>query len=66
MVVIPVLWRKGVSAVNRALRLDLSGLDWNLWRLPYWYEQASRARSARPAGALDTPRNRDYKKPSLI
>ena len=38
VVVIPVLWRNGVSAVSARLRLDLSGWDSNLWRLPYWYK----------------------------
>ena len=38
VVVIPVLWRNGVSAVGARLRgLDLSGWDNNTWRLPYWH-----------------------------
>jgi peptide/nickel transport system substrate-binding protein len=39
VVVIPVLWRNGVSA--SALKLggmDLSGWDTTFWRLPYWYK----------------------------
>ena len=38
VVVIPVLWRNGVSAVGTRLRgLDLTGWDNNTWRLPYWH-----------------------------
>ena len=36
-VVIPVLWRNGVSASSLRLHgMDLSGWDTQLWRLPYW------------------------------
>jgi len=37
-VVIPVLWRNGVGAATAKLRLDLSGWDSTLWRIPYWYK----------------------------
>ena len=40
-VVIPVLWRSGVSASALALKgMDLTGWDSTFWRLPYWYKQA--------------------------
>jgi len=40
-VVIPVLWRNGVSASTAKLRgMDLSGWDSTFWRLPYWHRQA--------------------------
>jgi len=40
-VVIPVLWRTGVSASSQKLRgMDLSGWDTTMWRLPYWYKEA--------------------------
>ena len=40
-VVIPVLWRNGVSASATSLRgMDLTGWDSSFWRLPYWYRQA--------------------------
>jgi peptide/nickel transport system substrate-binding protein len=40
-VVIPVLWRSGVSASTSRLRgMDLTGWDSTFWRLPYWYKQA--------------------------
>jgi hypothetical protein len=39
-VVIPVLWRNGVSASSLSLRgMDLTGWDATCWRLPYWYRQ---------------------------
>ncbi|HYB43576.1 MAG TPA: peptide ABC transporter substrate-binding protein [Candidatus Methylomirabilis sp.] len=39
-VVIPVLWRFGVSASASQLRgMDLTGWDSTLWHLPYWYRQ---------------------------
>jgi peptide/nickel transport system substrate-binding protein len=39
VVVIPVLWRNGVSASSTRLQgLDLSGWDTTFWRLPYWYK----------------------------
>jgi peptide/nickel transport system substrate-binding protein len=39
VIVIPVLWRNGVSAVTKRLQgMDLSGWDSNLWHLPYWYK----------------------------
>jgi peptide/nickel transport system substrate-binding protein len=39
VVVIPVLWRNGVSASSLRLQgLDLSGWDTTFWRLPYWYK----------------------------
>jgi peptide/nickel transport system substrate-binding protein len=38
-VVIPVLWRNGVSVAGAKLRgMDLSGWDSNMWRLPYWHK----------------------------
>ena len=38
VVVVPVLWRNGVSASSVRLQgLDLSGWDTTFWRLPYWY-----------------------------
>jgi peptide/nickel transport system substrate-binding protein len=38
VVVIPVLWRNGVSASALNLRgMDLNGWDSTLWRLPYWH-----------------------------
>jgi peptide/nickel transport system substrate-binding protein len=41
VVVIPVLWRNGVSGSGLQLRgMDLTGWDGNLWRLPYWYKEA--------------------------
>jgi peptide/nickel transport system substrate-binding protein len=41
VVVIPVLWRNGVSASAHKLRgMDLNGWDSTLWRLPYWYKEA--------------------------
>jgi peptide/nickel transport system substrate-binding protein len=40
-VVIPVLWRSGVSASTARLKgMDLTGWDSTFWRLPYWYKQA--------------------------
>ncbi len=40
-VVIPVLWRSGVSASSLSLKgMDLTGWDSTFWRLPYWYKQA--------------------------
>jgi peptide/nickel transport system substrate-binding protein len=39
VIVIPVLWRNGVSAVTKELQgMDLTGWDSNLWHLPYWYK----------------------------
>jgi peptide/nickel transport system substrate-binding protein len=41
VVVIPVLWRNGVSACAKVLHgMDLTGWDSTFWRLPYWYRQA--------------------------
>ena len=41
VVVIPVLWRNGVSASTHKLRgMDLTGWDTTMWRLPYWYKEA--------------------------
>jgi len=41
VVVIPVLWRNGVSASATWLRgMDLSGWETTFWRLPHWYRQA--------------------------
>jgi len=41
VVVIPVLWRNGVSGSGQTLMgMDLTGWDSTLWRLPYWYKQA--------------------------
>ena len=38
VVVIPVLWRNGVSASSVRLRgMDLSGWDSTFWRLAYWH-----------------------------
>jgi peptide/nickel transport system substrate-binding protein len=40
-VVIPVLWRSGVSASTARLKgMDLTGWDSTFWHLPYWYKQA--------------------------
>jgi peptide/nickel transport system substrate-binding protein len=40
VVVIPVLWRNGVSASAANLRgMDLNGWESTLWRLPYWTRQ---------------------------
>jgi peptide/nickel transport system substrate-binding protein len=40
VVVIPVLWRNGVSAVAARLQgLELSGWDSQLWRLSHWHRQ---------------------------
>ena len=39
VVVIPVLWRNGVSAASLKLQgMDLSGWDTTFWHLPYWYK----------------------------
>ena len=41
VVVIPVLWRNGVSGSANALQgMDLTGWDSTFWRLPYWYKQS--------------------------
>jgi peptide/nickel transport system substrate-binding protein len=41
VVVIPVLWRNGVSGSSTALMgMDLTGWDSTFWRLPYWYKSA--------------------------
>ena len=41
VVVIPVLWRNGVSGSGLKLRgMDLSGWDSTLWRLPFWHREA--------------------------
>jgi peptide/nickel transport system substrate-binding protein len=41
VVVIPVLWRNGVSAAAAKLQgLELSGWDSQLWRLSHWYKEA--------------------------
>jgi peptide/nickel transport system substrate-binding protein len=41
VVVIPVLWRNGVSASSVRLQgMDFSGWDTTFWRLPYWYKTA--------------------------
>jgi peptide/nickel transport system substrate-binding protein len=40
VVIIPVVWRHDVSAVNRSLRgMALSPWDVNLWNLAYWYRE---------------------------
>ena len=40
VVVIPVLWRNGVSSSSLRLRgMDLTGWDSTFWRLPYWHRQ---------------------------
>ena len=40
VVVIPVLWRNGVSASTQKLRgMDLTGWDTTMWRLAYWYKE---------------------------
>ena len=40
VVVIPVLWRNGVSAAATNLRgMDLTGWDSTFWHLPYWHKQ---------------------------
>jgi peptide/nickel transport system substrate-binding protein len=41
VVVIPVLWRMVVSAVNNRLKgTDVSGWDSNLWNIAAWYREA--------------------------
>ena len=41
VVVIPVLWRNGVSASSARFRgMDLSGWDSTLWRLAYRHKSA--------------------------
>ena len=41
VVVIPVLWRTGVSAAQTRLRgMELTGWDSTLWRLSHWHRQA--------------------------
>ncbi|RMF92962.1 MAG: peptide ABC transporter substrate-binding protein, partial [Nitrospinota bacterium] len=38
VVLVPVVWRNGVSAVSKDLRgMELTTWDSNLWRLAYWY-----------------------------
>jgi peptide/nickel transport system substrate-binding protein len=40
VVVIPVLWRTGVSASALNLRgMDLTGWDSSFWHLPFWHRQ---------------------------
>jgi peptide/nickel transport system substrate-binding protein len=40
VVVIPLVWRHNVSAVNRSLRgLEVSAWDLHLWSLAYWYRE---------------------------
>ena len=39
VVVIPVLWRNGVSGSSLRLHgMEISGWDTTFWRLPYWYK----------------------------
>jgi peptide/nickel transport system substrate-binding protein len=39
VVVIPVLWRNGVSASSLQLAgMDLTGWDSTFWHLPYWHK----------------------------
>jgi peptide/nickel transport system substrate-binding protein len=39
VVVIPVLWRNGVSASSlRLAGMDLTGWDSTFWHLPYWHK----------------------------
>jgi len=41
VLVIPIVWRNGVSAAATKLQgLELSGWDVTLWRLSHWYRQA--------------------------
>ena len=41
VVVIPIVWRNGVSAAATRLQgMELSGWDVTLWRLSHWYRQA--------------------------
>jgi peptide/nickel transport system substrate-binding protein len=41
VLVIPIIWRNGVSAAGTKLQgLELSGWDVTLWRLSHWYRQA--------------------------
>ena len=41
VVVIPVLWRNGVSASSARLRgMDLTGWDSTFWRLAHWHREA--------------------------
>ena len=52
VVVIPVLWRNGVSGAANALQgMDLTGWDSTFWRLPYWYKQVI---APEPGGPLDS------------
>jgi peptide/nickel transport system substrate-binding protein len=40
VVVIPVVWRNGVSAVSHKLHgMELTSWDSNLWNLAYWYRE---------------------------
>jgi peptide/nickel transport system substrate-binding protein len=40
VVVIPIVWRNGVSAVNHKLHgMELTSWDSNLWDLAYWYRE---------------------------
>jgi peptide/nickel transport system substrate-binding protein len=40
VVVIPVVYRPGVSAVSNKLHAPLSGWDNNTWALQNWYRDA--------------------------
>jgi peptide/nickel transport system substrate-binding protein len=41
VVVIPIVWRNGVSAVSHKLHgMELTSWDSNLWNLAYWYREA--------------------------
>jgi len=41
LVVIPLVWRNGVSAAATKLQgMELSGWDVTMWRLSHWYKQA--------------------------
>jgi peptide/nickel transport system substrate-binding protein len=41
VVVIPIIWRKGVAAVSHKLRgLELGPWSRNLWNVAYWYREA--------------------------
>jgi peptide/nickel transport system substrate-binding protein len=40
VVVVPILHRRGVSAVGGALRVELSGWDSDFWNLHNWFKEA--------------------------
>jgi peptide/nickel transport system substrate-binding protein len=41
VVVVPIVWRNGVSAVSKKLHgMELTTWDSNLWRISHWYREA--------------------------